>query len=40
VARLESLAWWDWPIERITQHLELIVSGDMEALASIARCSA
>ena len=40
VARLESLAWWDWPVERITQHLELIVSGDMEALASIAPCSA
>lgn len=36
VARLESLAWWDWPAERITQHLELIVSGDVDALASVA----
>lgn len=35
VARLELLAWWDWPIEMITQHLELIVSGDIDALASV-----
>lgn len=33
VARLESLAWWDWPVEQVTRHLELIVSGDVEALA-------
>ena len=32
IAKLESLAWWDWPIEKITQHLELIVSGDIDAL--------
>lgn len=32
VAILESLAWWDWPIDRITRHLELIVAGDVEAL--------
>ena len=36
VTRLESLAWWDWPIETITRHLELIVSGDAEALARAA----
>lgn len=36
VARLELLAWWDWPIETITQHLELIVSGDIDALAGVA----
>ncbi|MCO5787225.1 Vat family streptogramin A O-acetyltransferase [Pseudomonas sp. G11-1] len=36
VARLESLAWWDWPIETITQHLELIVSGNIDALADVA----
>jgi virginiamycin A acetyltransferase len=29
---LESLAWWDWPIEKITEHLDLIVSNDLEAL--------
>lgn len=32
VARLNDLAWWDWPIEKITKHLELIVSGDVNAL--------
>jgi virginiamycin A acetyltransferase len=36
VARLESLAWWHWPIETITRHLELIVSGDVDALARVA----
>jgi virginiamycin A acetyltransferase len=33
IAILEALAWWDWPIEKITQHLELIVSGDADALS-------
>ena len=33
VAKLESLAWWDWPIEKITRLLELIVSGDIDALS-------
>lgn len=32
VRELLELAWWDWPIERITRHLELIVSGDVRAL--------
>lgn len=32
VARLNQLAWWDWPVATITQHLPLIVSGDVEAL--------
>lgn len=36
VARLEALAWWDWPIETITRQLELIVSGDIDALARVA----
>ncbi len=29
---LEQIAWWDWPIERITKHLDLITSGDVDAL--------
>ncbi len=29
---LESIAWWNWPIEKITRHLEIITSGDLEAL--------
>lgn len=36
VARLESLAWWDWPVETITQHLGLIVAGDIDALTRVA----
>jgi virginiamycin A acetyltransferase len=39
VARLESLAWWDWPIEAVTQHLPLVVAGDIEALAKVAPCA-
>lgn len=36
VARLEAIAWWDWPIERVTEHLHLIVAGDVDALAAAA----
>lgn len=32
VALLNTLAWWDWPIEAITEHLALIAGGDVEAL--------
>ena len=32
IAELESLAWWEWPIEKITRNLRLIVSGDIDAL--------
>jgi virginiamycin A acetyltransferase len=36
VDRLESLAWWEWPIEMITRHLDLIVGADVDALARVA----
>src|SRR5690606_3311798 len=36
ITRLQSLAWWDWPVETITRHLELIVAGDVDALAAVA----
>lgn len=36
VARLEALAWWDWPIDKITQRLTAIVSGDLETLSTAA----
>lgn len=36
VATLEKLAWWDWPVAKITRHLELIVAGDVAALAAAA----
>lgn len=32
---LEALRWWDWPIEKITKNLELIVSADFEALRQL-----
>ncbi|WP_295852610.1 Vat family streptogramin A O-acetyltransferase [uncultured Xylophilus sp.] len=31
--RLCRIAWWDWPVETITQYLDRIVAGDVEALA-------
>lgn len=32
VTALEALAWWDWPIENITEYLQLIVAGDVHTL--------
>lgn len=32
IDRLERLAWWDWPVEKITRNLELIVGADIDAL--------
>lgn len=32
IAALLDLAWWDWPIERISRNLEQITSGNVEAL--------
>ena len=32
IAELLSIAWWNWPIEKITRHLEKIVAGDVGAL--------
>lgn len=36
IATLEKLAWWDWPVEKISRHLPLIVAGDVAALAAVA----
>ncbi|WP_434996924.1 Vat family streptogramin A O-acetyltransferase [Pectobacterium brasiliense] len=32
IEALEALSWWDWPIEKITRHLEIIAAGDIAAL--------
>ncbi|KMK81239.1 Vat family streptogramin A O-acetyltransferase [Pectobacterium brasiliense] len=32
IEALETLCWWDWPIEKITRHLEIIAAGDIAAL--------
>ena len=29
---LERMRWWDWPVEKITRHLELLTSNDLPAL--------
>lgn len=37
VDRLQALAWWNWPVDKITRCLPLIVSGDIGALEAAAR---
>lgn len=32
IATLEKLAWWDWPVEKITQNLTAIMSSNIETL--------
>jgi virginiamycin A acetyltransferase len=34
-ARLQAIAWWDWPVEHITAHLAVIVAGDVAALERV-----
>ena len=32
---LESIKWWDWPIETITTNLEILTSNDVSKLREI-----
>jgi virginiamycin A acetyltransferase len=32
IAALEEIAWWDWPVEKITNALPAITGGNVEAL--------
>lgn len=32
IVALQTLAWWDWPVEKVTAALEAIVGADIEAL--------
>ena len=32
VQRLQALAWWNWPVDKITRNLEVIVSANVEDL--------
>lgn len=32
IAMLEEIAWWDWPLERIIENVDLLCSGDIDAL--------
>jgi len=34
-ARMQALAWWDWPIETILAHEALICGGDLDALEAV-----
>jgi virginiamycin A acetyltransferase len=36
IARLQALAWWDWPIDRILAQEALICGGDVDALEQAA----
>ena len=34
-AALQAIAWWDWPVGHITEHLALIAGGDVAALERV-----
>lgn len=36
IARLEAIAWWHWPVEKISAHLLDIKNGDIAALEKAA----
>ncbi|MFH8289291.1 CatB-related O-acetyltransferase [Streptomyces sp. NPDC018059] len=36
VERLLELAWWDWPVEHLTQYVRAVMSGSVEELAAVA----
>lgn len=36
VAELEAIAWWDWPVDKISAHLAIIVAADVSALKACA----
>lgn len=35
VARLLAVAWWDWPVDRITRAIPAIRNGDLDALEAM-----
>ena len=35
IAFLTALRWWDWPVEKITQNLDKLCSGDLSVLRSM-----
>lgn len=35
VARLMAVAWWDWPVEKVTRNIALIADGDVAALEGV-----
>lgn len=37
IEKLQAITWWDWPVEKISQHLATIVSADIDALEAAAK---
>lgn len=37
IERLQQIAWWDWPIEKINRHLKVLCNLDLEKLEEAAR---
>ena len=37
IETLENLAWWNWPVEKITQNIEAIMSNDIGVLLNKGR---
>lgn len=35
IETLLAIAWWDWPIEKITENLEAIVGADLDVLKNV-----
>ncbi|MFD9705415.1 CatB-related O-acetyltransferase [Lentzea sp. NPDC059081] len=36
IALLERTAWWDWPVEKVTEHVRVIMAGTPAELAELA----
>ena len=36
ITRLLTLAWWNWPVEHLSQHLRTIMSGSIDDLEAVA----
>jgi virginiamycin A acetyltransferase len=36
IARINAVAWWDWPIEVIVKNEAAIVGADIDALEAVA----
>jgi virginiamycin A acetyltransferase len=36
IARLRRIAWWNWPGEHVTRHLDLIMGDDLDTLEAAA----
>jgi virginiamycin A acetyltransferase len=37
IERLQHLAWWDWPVEHVTEHVRTIMAGSVDELEAAAR---